>query len=144
MSHLVLVEIAPVETSLGFSRLSGEPLTCLESYADKVTDLFTIRQYGYHPEYGATLFEIIIDWGDSWINPGPLPGYLGEILEPLPLRAALAKLQRQYEVVLEANCQVVRHEGRITRCSFKPKGEYLDAPTNLDWTLEDPPKRELI
>lgn len=144
MSHLVLVEIAPVAVSLGFPRLSGEPLTCLESYADKVTDLFTIRQYGYHPEYGATLFEIIIDWGRPENIPGRRDGGLGEILERTELDKALMKLSRQYEVILDVNCQVVRHEGRITRCTFKPKGEYLDAPTNLDWTLEDPPSRELI
>jgi hypothetical protein len=144
MSHLVLVEIIPTPVSLTFSRVAGEPLTCLASYADKDTDLFKIRQYGYHPEYGATIFEIIIDWGDPKNIPQRRSGELGEVLERTELDKALMKLSRQYEVVLEANCQVVRHEGRITRCIFKPKGEYLEPPTNLDWTLEDPPSRELV
>lgn len=144
MSHLVLVEIKPTPVSLTFPQITKEPLTCLESYADLAMDLFSIRQYGYHPEYGATLYEIIIDWG----TPGNLPvkreAELGEILEQTDLEIALLRLQRQYEVVLDANCSLVRHEGRITRCQFKPKGEHLESPTNLDWTQEDPPGRELV
>ncbi|WDS62059.1 hypothetical protein [Pseudomonas phage D6] len=144
MSHLVLVEINPTPTSLTFPQVTKEPLTCLESYADKVTDLYTIRQYGYHPEYGATLYEIIVDWGRPENIPECRKAELGEILEQTELEVALLKLQRQYEIVLEANCSLVRHEGRITRCQFKPKGEYRESPTNLDWTLEDPPARELV
>ncbi|QBJ02911.1 hypothetical protein MZD04_gp385 [Pseudomonas phage Psa21] len=144
MSQLVVVDIAPIEQPLDFPRLSGESLTCLESYADKVTDLYTIRQYGYHPEYGATIFEIIIDWGVNYVPPKPQSAEIGESVPFDDLTKALMKLQRQYEIILEANCQVVRHEGRITRCSFKPKGEYREAPTNLDWLLEDPPLRDPV
>jgi len=144
MSHLVLVEITPTPKPLTFTQVTNEPLTCLESYADKVTDLYTIRQYGYHPEYGATIFEIIIDWGRAENLPERREAALGEILEHTVLSVELLRLQRQYEVVLHASCSLVRHEGRITRCQFKPKGEHRESPTNLDWTLEDPPKREPV
>lgn len=138
MSHLVVIE--PHETpSLSFSSLAREPLTCLSSFSERATELYKIRQYGYHPEYGATLYEIIVDWGESFLNPGPARAELGEVLEPNELRVALGVLMKQYEDVIEGTVTVVRHEGRVTRCIFKPKGEYREPPLNLDW-LDVPPK----
>lgn len=144
MSHLVVVEVGIIGKSLPFPMLAKEPLTCLSSFAEKVTELYKIRQYGYYPEYGGTLFEIIVDWGEHYHNPGPRPGGLGEILEPPALQVALDRLQKQYEAVLEASVVMVRHEGRVTRCTFKPKGEYLEPPSNTDWTDIDPLQQLLV
>lgn len=144
MSHLVVVEVDTTSRSISFPTLAGEPLTCLSSFAEKATPLYSIRQYGYHPEFGATLYEIIIDWGENRSPSHPREGGLGEILEPAPLTVALGKLQRQYEDALDASVTLVRHEGRVTRCSFKPKGEHQEPPTNLDWTDVDPQPKILV
>lgn len=132
MSHLVLVETSVAKEELGFTRLTGESLTCLASYADVDDELYRIRQYEYHPEYGATLYEIIIDWGEILLI-GPHAAGLGDKLERSEMSIALTRMRRLYEQATGTSCTVVRHEGRITRCSFKPKGEYLDPPTTLDW-----------
>ncbi len=144
MSHLVVVEVDANSRSISFPTFAGEPLTCLSSFAEKATPLYSIRQYGYHPEFGATLFEIIIDWGEHFRPGRPREGYLGEILEPTPLTAALGLLQKQYEETIEASITLVRHEGRVTRCSFKPKGEYREPPTTLDWTDIVPAPKLLV
>lgn len=143
MSHLVVIE-PNGGPSLSFTALAREPLTCLSSFAEKTTELYKIRQYGYHPEYGATLYEIIVDWGESFLNPGPARAELGEVLEPHALRVALGVLQKQYEDVIDGTVTVVRHEGRVTRCVFKPKGEYREPPLNLDWTDVAPKSRALV
>jgi len=132
MSQLVLVEMSVAKTELGFERITGESLTCLASYADIDLELYRVRQYEYHPEYGATLYEIIVDWGDI-VTIGPRPGKLGDALHRPTLSIALTEMRRRYEQATGTTCTVVRHEGRITRCSFKPKGEYQDPPTTLDW-----------
>jgi len=143
MSQLVLIEAGPAERQLSFETLTGESRLCLASYADRDHGSFVIRQYEYHPEFGATLYEFIVDWGDTRSNL-PRPAELGEHLERTAQDLALTELRRQYEAVTETTCYLVRHEGRITRCSFKPKGEYLDPPVNLDWIDVPPPPSELL
>jgi hypothetical protein len=143
MSQLVLVTIGKPLRQMEFQVLTGEPLMCLESYADADGELFSIRQFGYHPEYGATLYEIIVDWGDS-NHPGPRQAALGIPSPRTDLDLAVKKLMRQYEEITATTCTLVRHEGRITRCSFKPKGEYQDSPTDLEWTKVEPPAQELL
>lgn len=143
MSHLVLVTIGQPLRQLEFQALTGEPLMCLESYADEPGELYSIRQFGYHPEYGATLYEIIVDWGSN-DHPGPRESPLGIPSPRTDLDKAIKKLMRQYETITATTCSMVRHEGRITRCSFKPKGEYLDSPTDLAWTKVEPPAQELL
>lgn len=143
MSQLVLIEAGPTQRPLSFETLTGESRTCLASYADREHGPVVIRQYEYHPEFGATLYEFIVDWGDTRSNQ-PRPAELGEILDRSALDLALSEMRKQYEVVTETICFQVRHEGRVTRCSFKPKGEYRDPPVNLDWLDVPPPPTELV
>lgn len=143
MSQLVLIEAGQSQYPLSFEKLTGESRTCLASYADRDSDPVILKQYEYHPEFGATLYEFIVDWGDTR-STQPRPAELGEVLERTALDLKISELCKQYEAVTETNCFQVRHEGRVTRCSFKPKGEYRDPPTNLDWIDVPPQPRALI
>lgn len=143
MSQLVVVDFDGNET-LPFPTLARESLTCLNAFAERSTEFFNIRQYGYYPEFGATIFEMLIDWGTHQSPPPARVAELGEVLVPTPLQAALKKLTRQYEIVLDANLWLVSHEGRLTRCKFKPNGEYKDPPADLSWMDLEPPLRELV
>lgn len=143
MSQIVIIEAGFSDRQLSFETLTGESRTCLASCADREHGPVKLRQFEYHPEFGATLYEFIVDWGDTRSNQ-PRPAELGEILERSPIDLAITELRKQYEAVTETTCFLVRHEGRVTRCSFKPKGEYRDPPVNLDWIDVPPPPSELI
>ena len=143
MSQLVLIEVGRIDRPLNFDTLTGESMTCLASYADREKGPLVIRQYEYHPEWAATLYEFIVDWGDTR-SLGPRPAGLGEILDRSAVDLAITEMRKQYEAVTETTCFQVRHEGRVTRCSFKPKGEYREPPVNLGWLDVPPPAVDLI
>lgn len=143
MSHLVLLQVGDIARPLEFQTLTGESLQCLSSFAEVRMEHFNVKQYGYHPEYGVTLAEFIIDWGTMQF-PGPRSGELGIAGTREPLELAVKRLQLQYELATETTCTLVRHEGRITRCSFKPKGEWLESPIDLVWSTIDPPKQDIL